>query len=128
MAVPTPDKSSQTVLNALKKCMADLKTQPKRVYTDWGSEFKGEFATYCVENNIDMKKSCPYRAWQNGLIERCNRSISNLARTLLQPLLGQRQASQTPLQIGRLERHPKQQPLELDRVLGQRADPSCRHV
>ena len=30
-----------------------------------------------------MKKSCPYRAWQNGLIERCNRSISNLARTLM---------------------------------------------
>ena len=30
MAVPTPDKSSQTVLNALKKCMADLRTQPTR--------------------------------------------------------------------------------------------------
>ena len=49
----------------------------------WGSKFKDEFAAYCVENKIDMKKSCPYRAWQNGLIERCNRSISNLARTLM---------------------------------------------
>ena len=55
MAVPIKDKSSISVLNALKKCMTDLQARPKQVYTDWGSEFKGEFADYCSENNIDMK-------------------------------------------------------------------------
>ena len=30
-----------------------------------------------------MKKSCPYRAWQNGLVERCNRSIANVAKTIM---------------------------------------------
>ena len=31
-----------------------------------------------------MEKSCPYRAWINGLVERCNRSVTNVARTMMQ--------------------------------------------
>ena len=31
-----------------------------------------------------MEKSCPYRAWQNGLVERCNRSVTTVAKTLMQ--------------------------------------------
>jgi hypothetical protein len=31
-----------------------------------------------------MKKSCTYTAWQNGLVERVNRSIVNVAKTLMQ--------------------------------------------
>ena len=30
-----------------------------------------------------MKKSCPYRAWMNGLVERCNRSIANVAKPIM---------------------------------------------
>ena len=31
-----------------------------------------------------MEKSCAYRAWLNGLVERCNRSITNVAKTIMQ--------------------------------------------
>ena len=81
MAVPTKDKSSESVLGALKKCMQDLQTTPtNRAYTDWGTEFGGVFSGFCSENRINMKKSCPYRAWRNGLVERCDRSIVNVAK------------------------------------------------
>ena len=63
--------------------MQDLQATPRRVYTDWGTEFGGVFSEYCSENKIDMKKSCPYRAWQNGLVERCNRCIVNVAKTIV---------------------------------------------
>ena len=83
MAVPVKDKSSESVLGALKKCMQDLHATPNRAYTDWGTEFAGVFSGFCSENKIDMKKSCPHRAWQNGLVERCNRSIVNVAKTIM---------------------------------------------
>ena len=84
MAVPIKTKSSVEVLPALQKCMADLQAKPKRVYTNWGSEFEGAFAEFCSKNNIGMKKSCTCTAWQNSLIERVNRSIVNVAKTLMQ--------------------------------------------
>ena len=77
-------ESSVEVLAALQKCMADLQAKPKRVYTDWGSEFEGAFSEFCSKNSIGMKKSCTYTAWQNGLVERVNRSIVNVAKTLMQ--------------------------------------------
>ena len=83
MAVPTKDKSSISVLGALKKCIQDVGATPKRIYTDWGSEFEGVFSSFCTENKINMKKSCPYTAWQNGLVERCNRSVVNTAKTIM---------------------------------------------
>ena len=30
-----------------------------------------------------MEKSCPYSAWQNGLVERANRTLSGIARAML---------------------------------------------
>ena len=33
---------------------------------------------------IKMEKSCPYRAYINGLVERANRSVTNVAKTLMQ--------------------------------------------
>ena len=83
MAIPIKTKTSESVLEALKKCIQDLQATPKKVYTDFGSEFEGVFKHYCVENKIKMEKSCAYTAWQNGLVERCNRSIYNTAKTIM---------------------------------------------
>ena len=58
-------------------------TPHRPLYTDFGSEFEGVFKHYCVENKIKMEKSCAYTAWQNGLVERCNRSIYNTAKTIM---------------------------------------------
>ena len=58
-----------------------LKCMP--IMTDWGTEFQGSFQEYCVEKHILMEKSCPYSAWQNGLVERANRTLSGIARAML---------------------------------------------
>ena len=52
MAIPIKTKTSESVLEALKKCIQDLQATPKKVYTDFGSEFEGVFKHYCVENKI----------------------------------------------------------------------------
>ena len=56
---------------------------PKAIMTDWGTEFQGAFEDFCVEKHISMEKSCPYSAWQNGLVERANRTLSNIARAMM---------------------------------------------
>ena len=83
-AIPIKDKKAATVLQAFKKCIAELQAKPIMVYTDWGTEFGGEFSQFCTNNSIQMEKSCAYRAWLNGLVERCNRSITNVAKTIMQ--------------------------------------------
>ena len=63
---------SQTVADKFKEFIAQYccnMKMPNSVMTDWGSEFDGAFAVYCRENRIQMRKSCPYRAYQNGLVE-----------------------------------------------------------
>ena len=55
-AIPIKNKMSASVLEALRKCMQDWGATPKSVYTDWGSEFEGAFATFCSEKLIKMKK------------------------------------------------------------------------
>ena len=51
--------------------------------TDWGTEFMGEFEQFCIDKQIKIEHSCPYSAWQNGLVERANRTLSRLARTMM---------------------------------------------
>ena len=69
---PIPNKSSQTVADKFQEFIAQYccnMKMPNSVMTDWGSEFDGAFAVYCRENRIQMRKSCLYRAYQNGLVE-----------------------------------------------------------
>ena len=83
---PIPNKSSQTVTDKFKEFIAQYccnMKMPNSIMTDWGSEFDGAFAVYCRENRIQMRKSCPYRAYQNGLVERANRSLSRIARAMM---------------------------------------------
>ena len=80
-----PSKSSAQVCAAFEEFLAQHcpGLMPESVMTDWGSEFDGAFAKFCVDNKIQMRKSCPYRAYQNGLVERANRSLTRIARTMM---------------------------------------------
>ncbi|MBW0528000.1 hypothetical protein O181_067715 [Austropuccinia psidii MF-1] len=56
----------------------------KRLRTDNGSEFKNVFlTTFLNEHGIIHETSIPYEHHQNGKIERTNRSILEMARTML---------------------------------------------
>ncbi|MBC7093238.1 DDE-type integrase/transposase/recombinase [Candidatus Bipolaricaulota bacterium] len=47
----------------------------RRVLTDWGSEFKGEFDRACRELGIVHTRTKPRHAWTNGFVERLQRTI-----------------------------------------------------
>ena len=69
---PIPNKSSQTVTDKFKEFIAQYccnMKMPNSIMTDWGSEFDRAFAVYCRNNRIQMRKPCPYQAYQNGLVE-----------------------------------------------------------
>ena len=79
-------KTAEAVLDKLKQFLAQLAphgTLPECIMTDFGSEFKGVFTQFCIDKQMQMVNSCPYKAWQNGLVERANRTLSRLARTMM---------------------------------------------
>ncbi|THV56149.1 transposase, partial [Flagellimonas alvinocaridis] len=49
-----------------------------------GKEFENTpFQTFCVENGIDHNFSAPRTPQQNGVVERKNRTLEEMARTML---------------------------------------------
>ncbi|KAL5548818.1 hypothetical protein UlMin_004049 [Ulmus minor] len=54
------------------------------IRSDHGKEFENkEFENFCLENGFDHNFSAPRTPQQNGVVERKNRSIQEMARTLL---------------------------------------------
>ena len=54
------------------------------IRSDHGGEFENEaFENFCEENGIDHTFSCPRTPQQNGVVERKNRSLEEMARTML---------------------------------------------
>ena len=56
---------------------------PDEILCDYGTEFQGPFKEYCIANKIRRRHSTPYSAFMQGLAERHNREVKNLARSLL---------------------------------------------
>ena len=56
---------------------------PREILSDWGTEFFGRFSTQCTDRGIKVVRSCPYTAWQNGLVEAKNRRLKEVSRKLL---------------------------------------------
>ena len=55
----------------------------KRVYSDSGGEFLGQFSKFCDDNLIPQYFSCPYSPWENSVVERLNYSLKKTARCML---------------------------------------------
>jgi transposase InsO family protein len=56
----------------------------KKIRSDNGSEFKNlQVEEYLEEEGIKHKFSAPYTPQQNGVVERKNRTLIDLARTML---------------------------------------------
>jgi transposase InsO family protein len=52
--------------------------------TDNGGEFTAaEFASYCADEGVQRHYSKPYSPQQNGIVERRNQTVVEMARTLL---------------------------------------------
>ena len=84
MAAPIKNKTSSTVANALAEhilpCMLRV---PNRILSDNGPEFRGnDFNELLQSHNIAHVYSTSYRAASNGCIERSNRTIIQLLRSI----------------------------------------------
>lgn len=81
-------KSKDEALEAFKKFKArveDGKDKKVKVFrTDRGGEFTSkEFEKYCEEAGIERHYSAPYTPQQNGVVERRNRTVVEMARSCL---------------------------------------------
>ena len=76
-------KAKNEALASLKKFVLSVET-PKKLRQDDAKEFLSEqFKTYCLDAGILQEKTIPETPKQNGLAERCNRTLLETARCLL---------------------------------------------
>ena len=56
----------------------------RAIRSDNGTEFKNaSFASFCAERGIEHQFSSPHAPQQNGVVERKNRTLVEMARTML---------------------------------------------
>ena len=76
-------KAKSEALASLKKSVLKVGT-PKNLRQDNAKEFLSEqFKLYCLEVNILQAETMPETSQQNGLAQRCKRTLMEIARCLL---------------------------------------------
>ena len=76
-------KTKDEALDALKEFVRAV-GKPAELLTDQDKVFIGNpFARYCLDNGIGQLLSPAYRASFNGLVERSNRELKEIARAML---------------------------------------------
>ena len=81
-------RSKDEAFEAFKKLKAatemEHKVKVRALRTDRGGEFtSNEFNDYCEKIGIKRFLTAPYTPQQNGVVERCNRTVVDMARSLL---------------------------------------------
>ena len=76
-------KLKSETLAILKKFVLSVRT-PKKLRQENAKEFLSEqLKTYCLDAGVLQEKTIPETPQQNGLAERCNRTLLEMARCLL---------------------------------------------
>jgi transposase InsO family protein len=56
----------------------------KAIYSDNGAKFRNvSFDQFCLEHGVDQQFFAPHVSQQNGVVERKNRTLVEMARTML---------------------------------------------
>ena len=84
VAIPIKDKRSSTIVRAFRTQVFPFVSRiPTSILTDNGSEFTSEeFGAFLEEHGVKHRLTTPYQPTSNGAIERVNRTIKNLLRSL----------------------------------------------
>nr|GFD32174.1 putative ribonuclease H-like domain-containing protein [Tanacetum cinerariifolium] len=78
------DEASDVINSFIKKTQVNLQLQVQRVRTDNGTEFKNKtLAKFFDEVGITQHFSAARTPQQNGVVERRNRTLVEVARTML---------------------------------------------
>ena len=79
------DKSETqgTLKRFLRRAQNEFELKVKKIRSDNGSEFKNLQVEFLEEEGIKHEFSAPYTPQQNGVVERKNRTLLDMARTML---------------------------------------------
>jgi transposase InsO family protein len=80
------DKSQtqETLKHFINRAQNEFELKVKKIRSDNGSEFKNlQEEEYLEEEGIKHEFSAPYTPQQNGVVERKNMTLINMARTML---------------------------------------------
>lgn len=82
-AIPIKSKTGVTVANAMNVVLQSFPRVPSRVLSDNGPEFRSAAFNEVLDNfGIQHVYSTPYKPSSNGLVERGNRTLTELFRNL----------------------------------------------
>ena len=86
-AYPLANKEAATVLVAFKEFKAHIETHfgrtIKAIRMDGGSEYKASMREFLIDMGIDPQPSTHYSPESNGVSERLNRTLLDMARSML---------------------------------------------
>jgi len=85
-AIPIREKSDafDTAQHLFKKIQVERNCQIMRIRSDHGREFKNsKFKEFCLSYGIKQEFSSPITPQQNGVVERKNRVIQEMARVMI---------------------------------------------
>jgi transposase InsO family protein len=75
-------KTQGTLKRFLRRAQNEFELKVKKIRSDNGSEFKNlQVKEFLEEEGIKHKFSAPYTLQQNGVVERKNRTLIDIART-----------------------------------------------
>jgi transposase InsO family protein len=80
------DKSETqgTLKSFLRRAQSEFELKVKKIGSDNGSEFKNlQVEEYLEEEGVKHEFSAPYRPQQNSVVERKNKTLIDMARTML---------------------------------------------
>nr|GEV68566.1 hypothetical protein [Tanacetum cinerariifolium] len=82
--IHSKDEASEVITSFIKKTQVNLQLQVQRVRTDNGTEFKNKtLAKFFNKVGISQQFSAARTPQQNGVVERRNRTLVEVARTML---------------------------------------------
>jgi transposase InsO family protein len=78
------DETQGTLKRFLRRAHKEFELKVKRIRSDNGSEFKNlQVEEYLEEEGIKLEFSAPYTPQRNGVIERKNKTLIDVAKTML---------------------------------------------
>ena len=80
----TKDEAFEFVRDLILRLKNELPQAMRAIRSDNGTEFKNaRFDTFCSDQGLEHQYSSPYTPQQNGFVERKNRTLVEMARTML---------------------------------------------
>ena len=83
-AFPIPDKQTYTVAEVVVTEVVSRLGTPLRLHSDQGGEFESRlFSAVCELLGVGKTRTAPYRPQSDGLVERLNRTIKQMLRSMV---------------------------------------------